>query len=144
MDVNTPVFNLAPFNQVLVKRVRKLLEVRVKMGANEYKLNPLSLYILKSLAEKPKNGYDILKEIRKLTDGKRVPPKSTIYPTLKKMVEQGLLNVDEHGLYSITDGGKKLLEKLVNNKEEIQMLKDNVKLIEKLIESVIPEGNGSS
>jgi len=60
------------------------------------------------------------------------------------MVEQGLLNVDEHGLYSITDGGKKLLEKLVNNKEEIQMLKDNVKLIEKLIESVIPEGNGSS
>jgi DNA-binding PadR family transcriptional regulator len=67
--------------------VRKLLEVRVKMGANEYKLNPLSLYILKSLAEKPKNGYDILKEIRKLTDGKRVPPKSTIYPTLKKMVE---------------------------------------------------------
>jgi DNA-binding PadR family transcriptional regulator len=120
--------------------VRKLLEMKVKAGATEYKLNPLSLYILKSLAEKPKNGYDILKEIRKLTDGKWVPPKSTIYPTLKKMVEVGLLNVDEHGLYTITEDGLRVLKRIRENKEEVDSLRENVRLIEKLIQSVFSEG----
>ncbi len=120
--------------------MRKLLEMKVKAGATEYKLNPLSLYILKSLAEKPKNGYDILKEIRKLTDGKWVPPKSTIYPTLKKMVEVGLLNVDEHGLYTITEDGLRVLKRIRENKEEVDSLRENVRLIEKLIQSVFSEG----
>jgi len=116
--------------------LRKLLEVKVKVGASEYKLNPLSLYILSSLSEKSKNGYDILKEIRRLTEGRWIPPKSTIYPTLKKMVEVGLLDVDNHGLYMITDEGMRLLNTIKENKETLESLKENIKLIEKLIESI--------
>ena len=94
--------------------MRKLLEVRVRFGGEDYTFNPLGIYILKSIADSDqgKNGYDILKEIKSLSGGLWVPPKSTVYPMLKRFVEQELLDVDDHGRYKLTEKGKMILREL--------------------------------
>ncbi len=94
--------------------MRKLLEVRVRFGGEDYTFNPLGIYILKSIADSDqgKNGYDILKEIKSLSGGLWVPPKSTVYPMLKRFVEQKLLDVDDHGRYKLTEKGRMILREL--------------------------------
>ena len=105
--------------------MRKLLEVKVRFGGEDYTFNPLGIYILKSVAESDqgKNGYDILKEIKSLSKGLWVPPKSTVYPMLKRFVEQGLLEVDDHGRYKLTEKGELILRELEiqGSLKELQM-----------------------
>ncbi|ABU82040.1 PadR family transcriptional regulator [Ignicoccus hospitalis] len=119
--------------------MRKLTEVKIELGHRSYKLNVLGLYVLHSLSNGPKNGYDLLKELKRLTNNKWVPPKSTIYPLLKKMVEEGLLDVDEHGVYSLTEAGRAVLKALRRNSEAINELEENISLILKIIEEIKSE-----
>jgi len=119
--------------------LRKLTEVKIELGHRSYKLNVLGLYVLHSLSNGPKNGYDLLKELKRLTNNKWVPPKSTIYPLLKKMVEEGLLDVDEHGVYSLTEAGRAVLKALRRNSEAINELEENISLILKIIEEIKSE-----
>ncbi len=121
--------------------MRKLFEVTLDIGERKVKMNPLKIYIIKSVSEKPKNGYDILREIKHKSNGRWIPPKSTIYPTLKKMVDEGLMTVDENGVYKITDTGKAVLEKLANDGRVIDDLLENLKAIEMLLEEVKNWGN---
>ena len=116
--------------------MRKLTEVKLDIGHRTFKLNVLGIYILHSLAQGPKNGYDLLKELRALTNNKWSPPKSTIYPLLKKMVEEGLLTVDEHGVYKLTDTGYEVLKIFRRNENIINELMDNVGLILRILEEV--------
>jgi len=116
--------------------LRKLTEVKLDIGHRTFKLNVLGIYILHSLAQGPKNGYDLLKELRALTNNKWSPPKSTIYPLLKKMVEEGLLTVDEHGVYKLTDTGYEVLKIFRRNENIINELMDNVGLILRILEEV--------
>ena len=120
--------------------MRKLTEVKLEVGHKTFKLNVLGIYILHSLAQGPKNGYDLLKELRALTNNKWSPPKSTIYPLLKKMVEEGLLTVDEHGVYRLTDTGYEVLRIFRRNEDIINELMDNVGLILKILEEVKKKG----
>ncbi len=94
--------------------MRNLTEVKVNNG----KLSILGIYILKSLEEGPKTGYDIIREIREKTNGVWTPPKSTIYPLLRKLENMGLVERDEHGRYVISDDGKRLLEEVRSNSED--------------------------
>jgi len=116
--------------------LRKLTEVKLDIGHKTFKLNVLGIYILHSLARGPKNGYDLLKELRALTNNKWSPPKSTIYPLLKKMVEEGLLTVDEHGVYKLTDTGYEILRTFRRNENIIDELMENISLILKILEEV--------
>ncbi len=118
--------------------MRKLLEVKVRFGGVDYTFNPLGIYILKSLADSKegKNGYDILKEIKMLSGGLWIPPKSTVYPMLKRFVDQELLEVDENGRYKLTDKGKTILKEL-----EIQgalaELQRRLEVTQKILEELI-------
>ncbi|ALU11998.1 PadR family transcriptional regulator [Ignicoccus islandicus DSM 13165] len=123
--------------------MRKLFEVTVDVGERKVKMNPLKIYIIKSVNEKPKNGYDILREIKNKSNGRWVPPKSTIYPTLKKMVDEGLMTVDDNGVYKITDVGRQILEKLTNDDKIIDDLLENLRAIEILLQEVKVGNNGS-
>lgn len=51
----------------------------------------LALYILHTLQDCPKSGYDLLKEITEKTGGTWAPSKGTIYPLLKQLEEEGLI-----------------------------------------------------
>jgi len=53
----------------------------------------LALYILHTLQECPKSGYDLIKEIAQKTGGTWAPSKGTIYPLLRQLREEGLIEV---------------------------------------------------
>jgi DNA-binding PadR family transcriptional regulator len=74
----------------------------------------LTLFVLHSLNEKPRSGYDLLKLISERTGGGWTPSKGTLYPLLKQLDEEGLIKVSSIGkrskiIYDITPDGKKLL-----------------------------------
>jgi len=74
----------------------------------------LTVFILHSLNEEPRSGYDLLKLITEKTGGGWTPSKGTIYPLLKQLEEDGLIQVSSIGkrskiIYDVTPKGKKLL-----------------------------------
>ncbi|AXV37615.1 MAG: hypothetical protein CIT01_05095 [Methanobacterium sp. BRmetb2] len=84
----------------------------VSIDGKEIRL--LTLFILHSLNEKPRSGYDLLKSMSERTGGGWTPSKGTIYPLLKQLEQEGLIQVSSIGkrsktIYEITPQGKKLL-----------------------------------
>jgi DNA-binding PadR family transcriptional regulator len=78
-----------------------------KMGASD-----LQLLILKLLAEKPRHGYEIIKELDERSKGFYVPSPGMVYPALTYLEEIGHATVAVEGtrkLYSITDLGSEHL-----------------------------------
>jgi DNA-binding PadR family transcriptional regulator len=62
----------------------------------------LRLVILRLIAEKPRHGYDLIKEIEERLGGSYSPSPGVIYPTLTLLEEMGQASV------AAGDGGKKL------------------------------------
>ncbi|MBP1929806.1 DNA-binding PadR family transcriptional regulator [Methanolinea mesophila] len=74
----------------------------------------LALYILHALDTRPGTGYDLLKEIEEKTGGQWVPSKGTLYPVLKQLEEERLIELSETGsraknIYVLTPKGRKTL-----------------------------------
>jgi len=92
--------------------MRNLLVSTVRLAGRDYNVSLLFLLMLKLLADsdKPLSGYDLLKKIRELTEGYWTPPKSTIYPALRRLQEEGFIEQVDNNLYTITDKGRTLLE----------------------------------
>jgi DNA-binding PadR family transcriptional regulator len=51
----------------------------------------LALFVLHSLDKGEKSGYDIMREIEKLTSSAWVPSKGTLYPLLRQLETEGLI-----------------------------------------------------
>jgi DNA-binding PadR family transcriptional regulator len=64
----------------------------------------LRLIILALVAEQPRHGYEIIKELEERTSGLYAPSAGVIYPTLTLLEETGDIRVQA------TDGAKKLYE----------------------------------
>jgi DNA-binding PadR family transcriptional regulator len=78
-----------------------------KLGSSD-----LQLLILKLLAEKPRHGYELIKELDERSKGFYVPSPGMVYPALTYLEEIGHATVQVEGtrkLYSITDLGKEHL-----------------------------------
>jgi DNA-binding PadR family transcriptional regulator len=74
----------------------------------------LQLLILKLLDEKPRYGYEIIKELDERSKGFYVPSPGMVYPALTYLEELGSATVAADGarkLYSITNSGKEHLTK---------------------------------
>ena len=74
----------------------------------------LQLLILKLLDEKPRYGYEIIKELDERSKGFYVPSPGMVYPALTYLEELGNATVAADGarkLYSITESGKEHLTK---------------------------------
>jgi DNA-binding PadR family transcriptional regulator len=64
------------------------------------------------LAEGPLNGYQIMQEIEKRSDGVWRPSPGSVYPALAQLEEEGLVRteeVDDRRTYVLTDAGKAYL-----------------------------------
>jgi DNA-binding PadR family transcriptional regulator len=75
----------------------------------------LALFILHTLHKRPATGYDLLKEIEERTGGQWVPSKGTVYPVLRQLEEERLIELSETGsraknIYVLTPKGKKTLK----------------------------------
>ena len=81
----------------------------------------LKYVILKMLAEKPRHGYEIIKELEERFGGSYSPSAGTVYPTLTLLEDLGYASVtpEESGkkVYSITPEGQKYLE---DNKSAVE------------------------
>lgn len=74
----------------------------------------LRLVVLALLAEKPRHGYEIMRDLEARTGGAYSPSPGVIYPTLSLLVDESLaVTGDAEGgrkLYEITDAGRQALE----------------------------------
>jgi DNA-binding PadR family transcriptional regulator len=72
------------------------------------------LVILQLIAEKPRHGYEIIKEIEDKVGGAYSPSPGVIYPTLTMLEELGYVSVaaSEGGkkLHTITEDGRQFLQ----------------------------------
>jgi DNA-binding PadR family transcriptional regulator len=73
----------------------------------------LQLLILALLAERPRHGYELIKELDERSKGFYVPSPGMVYPALSYLEETGLASVDAEGtkkLYSVTVAGHSHLD----------------------------------
>lgn len=87
-----------------------------------------SCYILLSVTKEAKHGYAIMQHIKKMTSGSVTIGNGTLYGSLSKMQQDGLLEVfidNDKKNYKITDLGedilrveKKRLENMLHNFKE--------------------------
>jgi DNA-binding PadR family transcriptional regulator len=73
-------------------------------GGRFFEHGMLRLIILALVAEQPRHGYEIIKELEERTMGLYAPSAGVIYPTLTLLEETGDIQVQS------TDGAKKLYE----------------------------------
>jgi DNA-binding PadR family transcriptional regulator len=74
----------------------------------------LAVFILHSLSNSPKSGYDLLREIKDKTGGLWVPSKGTLYPVLHQLEEEHLIEVIATGTrakstFAVTKSGRETL-----------------------------------
>jgi DNA-binding PadR family transcriptional regulator len=82
----------------------------------------LKYVILQLLDEKPRHGYDIIKELEERSKGAYSPSPGTVYPTLTMLEEMGYARATEDGgkkVYEITPEGKKYLAENSSTVESI-------------------------
>jgi len=69
--------------------------------------------ILKLLKDKPRHGYEVMKELQERLHGCYSPSPGTVYPTLQWLEDEGLVvakEVEGKKVYEITDAGRRFLE----------------------------------
>ena len=83
----------------------------------------LKYVILRLLDEKPRHGYDIIKELEERSGGAYSPSPGTVYPTLTMLEDLGFARAtpEEGGrkIYEITDAGREHLRQHKGTVEDI-------------------------
>ena len=76
-------------------------------GGRRARRGDVRLAILALLAENPTNGYGLISQINDRTDGRWRPSPGSIYPVLRQLTDEGLVESDgeEHAGFSITEAG---------------------------------------
>jgi DNA-binding PadR family transcriptional regulator len=89
-------------------------------GGRMFEQGGLKFVILRLLDEKPRHGYEIIKELEERSGGRYTPSPGTVYPTLTMLEDMGFASatVEEGGkkVYSITDAGR---QHLAENKSAV-------------------------
>ena len=82
-------------------------------AARLFEQGDLKYVILRLLEEKPRHGYEIIKDLESRFGGSYAPSPGTVYPTLTMLEDLGYARVvpEEGGkkIYEITDEGRKYL-----------------------------------
>ena len=98
--------------------------IRAASGGGDFTTSEeLRLVLLSLIAEQPRHGYDLIREIEERTAGGYAPSPGIVYPTLTMLQDMGL--IAEEGaagtrkVYAATPEGKALL---AEKKEEVAAL----------------------
>lgn len=81
-------------------------------GRRRQRRGDIKYALLELLAERPRHGYELIKELEQRFGGFYRPSPGTVYPTLQLLEEEGHLTVSEVAgkkVYSVTESGHKLL-----------------------------------
>jgi DNA-binding PadR family transcriptional regulator len=69
--------------------------------------------VLLLLAEQPRHGYEIITEIVERSDGRWQPSPGSIYPVLKRLAAEGMVQAERDGdrrVFDLTDAGRKYVD----------------------------------
>jgi DNA-binding PadR family transcriptional regulator len=69
--------------------------------------------ILRLLRDKPRHGYEVMKDLEEQLHGCYTPSPGTVYPTLQWLEDEGLVaaaQVEGKKVYEITDAGRRFLD----------------------------------
>lgn len=80
----------------------------------------LRLVLLKLIADEPRHGYDLIRQIEELTGGAYAPSPGVIYPTLTLLGDMGLIEAAD------SDGAKKLFAITAAGQAELDANKDAI------------------
>jgi DNA-binding PadR family transcriptional regulator len=86
---------------------------RSSRRCTSFQKGDLKYVILDLLKDRPRHGYDIIRELEELSYGFYKPSPGVIYPTLQMLQEMGYASSTEHDgkkVYSITEEGLKFLK----------------------------------
>jgi DNA-binding PadR family transcriptional regulator len=75
--------------------------------------------LLLLLAETPQNGYQLIQEIERRTEGYWKPSPGSVYPSLQQLEDEGLVRAQEQDsrrTYTLTDEGRAYVD---DNREEL-------------------------
>lgn len=81
-------------------------------GEGRSRRGDIKYALLELLAEKPRHGYELIKELENRRSGFRRPSPGSVYPTLQLLEEGGYLTsepLEGKRVYTITDSGRELL-----------------------------------
>jgi DNA-binding PadR family transcriptional regulator len=84
-----------------------------RRGPKLFDAGALRYIVLQMIAEKPRHGYEIIKEIEEQIGGGYSPSPGVIYPLLAMLQDQGFVTVTQDGnknLHTITPEGKAFLD----------------------------------
>jgi len=77
-----------------------------------FEFGEMKYVILKLLSDKPRHGYEVMKELEEQLHGCYSPSPGTVYPTLQWLEDEGLVvskEVDGKKVYEITAAGRQFL-----------------------------------
>ena len=104
---------------------KKMKEELLKRFGPPSKMGFMRFLVLSILEEKSLHGYKIIDDIKNRTLGFFSPPSSTIYPLLKKLSEENLIQQiqtenpeDTKKVYQITTEGKEKLQYMIELQQE--------------------------
>jgi DNA-binding PadR family transcriptional regulator len=94
----------------------------------------LQFMILRVICEKPSYGYDVIKEIEAISNGRHQVKSGTMYTTLRRMEQEKLLTSEwkkskegpDKRIYKITQKGKLFLKKW------LEMVIERKKMMDKM------------
>jgi DNA-binding PadR family transcriptional regulator len=91
-------------------------------GGRMFGQGDLRYIVLQLLAEKPRHGYDVIKELEERFGGAYSPSPGTVYPTLAMLEDLGYAvarTEDGKKIYEITDAGRRYLADHRNAVDEL-------------------------
>lgn len=95
---------------------------RKRRRSQIFESGEMKYVILRLLREKPRHGYEVIKELEERFGGWYSPSPGTIYPTLEYLADQGLVRVVEtegRKTYHITPEGEAFLDSHRDTIDEI-------------------------
>lgn len=92
-------------------------------GRRMFDSGELRLVLLKLIADEPRHGYDLIRQVEELTGGAYAPSPGVVYPTLTLLDDMGLIEARQaegaKKLFAITDTGT---AHLAENAEQVEAL----------------------
>ncbi|HEX3004289.1 MAG TPA: PadR family transcriptional regulator [Angustibacter sp.] len=105
----------------------------------------LRLYLLTALADGPKHGYEIIRDLEERFGGLYSPSAGTIYPRLSRLEDEGLVVREDEGrkaVYRITDAGRAELRDRAGDVDDLEV--DLERSVRQLAEQVRAQVRGGS
>ena len=110
--------------------------VKGKRRGRMFRRGELRLVLLHLIADEPRHGYDLIRQIEEMTGGHYAPSPGIVYPTLTLMAEMDLigetLGEDGKKIYSITERGS---ARLAEEQEQIDHILERLDGVSKMGEA---------